>query len=411
MTIGSPDPYGLLVERDLRSLSGQVGVADFVFRPMEVPKGNAQREIGDFLLWVGQTMAVVSVKARGPDGATGTPAREDRWTQKKIKAAHRQILGVARTLRAAGPGTLTLVSERGVEVPWDPTLVDQYLGVVLVETEEPDEQLAPPVLEGPVPTVAMLAADWRFLHEALPSTTAVLNYVAHRANVMPSCPLGSEPDLLALIVEQEGEDSLVLPEAGLARGYFDMVAQAHPDWFLTTDPNRRAALVVDVLIEAAADNDPDWTVLDDPLDYLHLTAFLDKIPLAHRVRIGQNALDRCERAGRDGGYNVGLVGLPHGLLVYMASAEDREVRSMRLRSLTLARHTQALDAGAPQQLVTVGVATEPLPSTGRSHDMVLIEGPLDIDDARRAQRDLLFEPPDFSVFVESWKNTLAAVGR
>lgn len=401
-----PDPYGIAVERGLRELSSEVGVADFVFRSVNVAKGKgAQREVGDFLLWVGRVMAIVSVKARDPDVQPGRPEREVKWTLKKTKDAHRQVLGTARNLKRMAPGALTLVSERGIEVPWDPSLVDHYLGVVLIETAEPDDQLAPPVLEGPVPTIAMLAADWDFLHQALPSTTAVLNYVARRAALVPSCPLGSEPDLMALIIEQEGDDEFVFRDDGLPRGYFEQVAEAHPDWFLATDPNGKAAFVIDVLIEAASDNDPDWTTLDDPLDYLHLTEFLDKIPLAHRVGIGQNALDRCEAVGRNGGYNVGIFGLPHGLLVYMASAQDRADRAGLLRQLTVERHTQALEAGAPPDLITVGIATEPIPSNGRSHDMILVQGGFDFDDAHKAERDRLFEVRDFTPMVEMWRGT------
>jgi len=69
-----PDPYGIAVERGLRELSGEVGVADFVFKPVNVGKGKgAQREIGDFLLWVGRVMAIVSVKARDPEVQPGRP--------------------------------------------------------------------------------------------------------------------------------------------------------------------------------------------------------------------------------------------------------------------------------------------------------------------------------------------------
>lgn len=397
------DSYGLAVERGLRELSGRVGVADFVFRPVDQRKGRAQREIGDFILWVGDIAAVVSVKSRAPD-AGGTEERIRSWLDKNIAAASKQLAGVVRALRSTSAGALELESERNVRVPWDPHAVRGFVGVVVVDVALGDIEFAPPVINNPVPTVPMLADDWAFVHSVLPSTSAVIKYVARRQHLVPACPLGAEPDVLALIIEQEQTGRPIeIPRDGLQRDHFERTAAAHPDWFLGGHPDDRYAFVIDAMIEGAADADPTLSETVSPEQYIRITEFLDRIPLLQRVSIGENVLERCTRAGRTGAPVVGLFAIPHGLMVFAADDADRSSRSRSIRSLAAARHSQALDAGAPPSLMTLGVATEPYPTNGRSHDFVLIRGAIRSDPDFATQRDELFGATDVSPMVRYWR--------
>lgn len=117
------DSYGLDVERRRREITAFHGVPDFVFRPIDVPKGKgSQREIGDFLLWVGDVVAIVSHKSRAPDSLTReTQTRRRLWLEKTIEDGYDQIRGVARKLQTAASGEIVLESERGIRVPWTPT--------------------------------------------------------------------------------------------------------------------------------------------------------------------------------------------------------------------------------------------------------------------------------------------------
>lgn len=85
-TVGNS--YGIDVEQWLREIAGHHGVPDFVFRPVDVPKGpkgKVQREVGDFLLWVGDVVAIMSSKSREPAAAAReTQARRRNWFKKQM---------------------------------------------------------------------------------------------------------------------------------------------------------------------------------------------------------------------------------------------------------------------------------------------------------------------------------------
>jgi hypothetical protein len=141
------DPYGIEVERRRREFTAYHAVPDFVFRPVDVPKGGAQREVGDFLLWVGNAVAIVSHKARLPSAADReTDQRRRLWLDARVNEAYGQIKGVANNLRSLPPGALVLESERGVRVAWDAARIDGYVGIVLLDALEPEQQYAPPVI-------------------------------------------------------------------------------------------------------------------------------------------------------------------------------------------------------------------------------------------------------------------------
>lgn len=400
------DPYGIELERRRREITAHHGVPDFVFFPVDVPKGGGQREVGDFLLWVGNLIAIVSHKSRDPAAAAReTQGRRRKWLDRNISKAYGQIKGVAKTLRMAAAGEIVLTSERGVRVPWDPARIDDYVGVVIIDGPEPDDDYAPPVMREGVPAVAMLAPDWDRLNQLLPSTASMIRYVVRRQHAIPSCPLGSELDVFALLIEQDTTDQpLEIPPPGLPKDTFERALANHPDRFLGTHREDRFAFIVNTMIEGAADADPEFSDASDPLAYLRIVEFLDRIPLLTRVKIGKSIVDRCERVGREGGEISARIAVPHGLLVLLVDGRDRAERAKRLRGLTSARHSQALDAGAPTSIVTLGVATEPIPSPdGRSHDFVLIEGNIRSDPEFRTQRDELFGVADMAPFMEQWR--------
>lgn len=401
------DPYGIEVERRRREFTAYHGVPDFVFRPVDVPKGRGQREVGDFLLWVGRAVAIVSHKARLPSAAEReTDQRRRLWLDARVAEAFDQIKGVANNLRCIDPGTLALESERGVRVGWDPTRIDGYVGVVLLDALEPEQQYAPPVMADGVPTIAMLASDWDLLHGLLPSTASMINYVARRQRLVPRCPVGSELDVFALLLEEEHTGQIEIPASGLPRNHFERVRAEHPEWFPNTRPDDWLAFVVDAMIEGAADADPVLSSAADPTEYLQITEFLDRIPLLDRVALGRAVVERCQRAGRERARVSSSMCVPHGLFVVVTDGFDRTERALWLQCLTFARHSQALDAGAPPSIMTLGVATQPIPSgNGRSHDFFFIRGGVRSDAKFRADRDERFGVVDMTPFVERWNSS------
>jgi hypothetical protein len=398
------DSYGIEVERRRREIAAHHGVPDFVFRPANVPKGNAQREVGDFLLWVGDVVAIVASKSRDPSAAANeSQDRRRRWFESNVDDACGQIRGVARRLRESGSGKLTLESERGRRVDWDPSRVAHYVGVVVIDAPPPDEDYGPDVAVDGVPTIVMLADDWDFLNETLPSTMAVIRYVARRQARVPRCPVGAERDVLALIIEEmHTGNPIEIPDAGLEKGQFNRLLREHPDWLFGTSPDDRFASIIDAMIEGASDADPELSDASDPNNYLHITEFLDRIPLLDRIAIGKGVLERCERVGNAGGRVTSRLPAGDGMLIFVTDSYDRADRAAWLRQVTFARHSQALDAGAPASLTTLGVATQPVPTEARAHDFVVIRGAIRSDPEFRARRDEAFGDGNMSPLVERW---------
>lgn len=310
---------------------------------------------------------------------------------------------MARNLKSAPAGKIVLESERGVRVPWNPDAVASYAGVVLVHAPPPDDDLAAPVMNDGVPAIAMLADDWDFLNQVLPSTMSVIRYLGRRLRYIPTGPMGAEADILALILERENTGKPIsIPASALAKDHFERVAAAHPDWFLGSDPDDRFALVINDMIEGAADANPVFSDTADPLTYMRVVEFLDRIPLLTRVTIGKAVIERCQRVGRGGGRIASRFVVPHGMLVFVTDDAERADRAEYMKQVTFMRHSQALDGGAPESLVTLGVATQPIPTDGRAHDFVMIQGDIRSDPGFRARRDEILGAIDVEPMVDYW---------
>ena len=91
--------YGDFSEEYALRAAAQGGQPDFVFRPLVTSKGQAQREVGDHIIWSGKRALVVSVKSRDVSKmGADTEERAASWWSKNVAAACRQIDGTIRTL-------------------------------------------------------------------------------------------------------------------------------------------------------------------------------------------------------------------------------------------------------------------------------------------------------------------------
>jgi len=64
---------------------------------------------------------------------------------------------------------------------------------------------------------------------------------------------------------------------------------------------------------------------------------------------------------------------PGSLVTSRAGREKRAERAQFMQSLTVARHSQLMEALRGERFATLGVATEGMPSSGRSHDFMYVE--------------------------------------
>jgi len=383
------DSYGAIAEEYARRVAAGAGVPDFVYRPVNVRKGAGQREIGDGLLWIGRRLVVVSSKSRDPS-VSETESRKQAWLGKHTRKAVRQIEGTVRTLRSP-PAGLILESERGVLIPWHPGAVDEITGVVVLDHHDAGLFL-PGELSDAIPTIAVSSDDWHFIHQRLWSTSAVVKYLAWRARCGLSLPLAAERDVFAaaMLEEADRKESIGPSRVRVRPGLWEESLRERPHDFFGMNADDRHASLIDVLIAAVAEVDPLYSSVSGPSDYLAIIEFLDRIPPFHRVSLAKAMLAKCGAVGSAGGRRSLLATTPSGVLVFVADCAERSERAINLQALVVARHSQTVEATGNPEVVTLGIATEGLGVGGRSHDFVLIRGPIDLTADEARQRDEAF---------------------
>ena len=384
------EEYGVWIEDRMRDIAARAGVPDFVFKPVLIDKGGARREVGDALLWIGHQLVVVSIKSRDPKVGNDSPQRRDAWLGKNIAKAISQINGTVRTLKSPPPG-LVLQSERGVYIPWDPKLVDEISGAVVVDHNDLWEYV-PDTTSSHVPSVVIAAEDWNLLHSRFASTASVVGYLGWRTRSgLPALPLEAERDIIASSHIAEADLPPNTPFE-IRPGAWDRAWKDRPELFFGTQPDDRFARVIDAMIAGAAETDPLYSNFSGPADYLDVIEFLDRIPPLDRVGMGKGVIRKCESVGREGGFDALLSIRAPGLVVFLADSSDRSQRIRLLQGLTAARHSQLIEATGITKLTTLGIATEPSPSPGRSHDFFLLRAAFDFSEEERRHRDELFGP-------------------
>jgi len=398
MTAGdAPQTYGDWTEQFVRAMAVGGGHPDFVFRPTTLAKGSASREVGDSLVWAGRRMLVVSVKSRHPTKmGKDDPDRATSWLDNSVKKACAQIDGTVRMLLRP-PASLVLVNERGIGIPWHQHLAAEYAGVVVINYTPPEGYVPAPNTSS-VPCVCLHAADWRFLNSKLWSSSRLINYLMQRAQ-LPQLPLGSEKDLFAEIVEAEQLRKPFTFTGPLPQeGKWPEVAARFPEADLGAHPDHKYVRIVDAMIAGMGEENPLYATARTPLDYMNMMQILDDIPPLERVDLGMDVLERTQKAGTTrvpvAGLWFPLEGRQHKLVVFLAYPGSRDARIEEIQLRTAARHRQLLETSGAVDLVTLGIATEPYPNEGRSHDYVLIRGPMDPPADVRASMDSMYPMPE-----------------
>lgn len=412
-TDDSAPNYGTFSEQYVLRAAAWGGQPDFVFPATNVPKGNAQREIGDALVWVGKRLVVVSVKSRDPAKmGQDTEDRARSWLDTQIKKASKQIDGTIRKLRSAD-GDIKLTNMRGVEVPWNPSEVEEYLGVIVVNYSPPPAYVPSPSSKR-APVVGFQVRDWQHVCGVLWSSTLLAGYVKTRS-MLPSAPLDSEKDMLGhVIAAEQSYSEIALPGGQPKRGMWDETVAQFPDADSRNHPDARFAYVIDAVMAAMAEDPKLYDISGQPWGYIGLVRLLDQIPLLERVEMGRDMIERCARAGRENSRVTWLTWPTRGRLglqiVFAADGADRATRIMDLTCQVHTRHAELQREAGFLDLVTLGVATEPYPLSGGSHDFVVFAGDAGLSAAEIADRETRYSPPTFpSEVLESMKG-LAAGG-
>ncbi|MYC68648.1 MAG: SEC-C domain-containing protein [Acidobacteriia bacterium] len=253
---------------------------DFVYDPVEVPKGDSTREVSDGMLIVGDRGLILQVKSRDPS-ADRDSAKVSRWAMKKASEAVRQVQGTRRTLETT---KVTLRSRRGHELVLEPP--QTWAGVVLLDLDPVPDGLR--ICSDDDDTIIMTLADWHELHYMILSTSGVIDYVERVVEQGIENDLGHEWDRYRRFAEA---DSISANKPG-----YEPVLPLNP----LSDNDRICANVLDEWI--------DSDIAATPVDNGRYTAdqvrsaveTLDSIPILLRVQIGEAMLSRVRDSVRSG---------------------------------------------------------------------------------------------------------------
>lgn len=344
---------GQQVEDYARRLAGDLGVRDFVYRPVLVQKGSGNREISDGLLVAGADGLILQVKSRHPDAAqSDAPSKAESWCIKNSAAGVRQADGTRRSITM---DPVTVRSLRGFER----ALPDASKWAAVVIVDHPSE---PQVALPPAPNTLYISLnDWRNLHRWLRSTWGVINYVRRAIDSGMEVKLGRELDRYSMLVAA------------------DVAASGSLSSFPSLPPYRiegtdawDAALFED-LIERLAD--PDGATGWDAQQYLWIVEELDRVPPIARIRVGakmrETFVAMCQARSRRSFMTIDP-GNPRARIAFLYdydtsgdSAEDWFMA--QVAAYGVLRHQHAISAGAEPSSITLAIGVLHHPDRGRRY--------------------------------------------
>lgn len=353
-----PESWGHEVERYARNLAGGLGVPDFVYEPLVEQKGGGSREISDGLLICGDDGLIMQVKSRGPvEAALDTAVKARAWLKKSAAAGASQAVGTRRRLSLSRSATFK--SLRGYERTL--RAVPPWPAVVLLDHPATPRDVHP----DPVPdTLFMTLGDWHALHERLRSTAAVIQYVQRALDTELDPPLGSE---------RLRYDTLARADASALGGVFPLL----PAHSLQGEDRIHAAFVED-LIEKVWPQDGPWP-WQDPDDYRRIVEVLDRIPPAVRATVGRKMWQTFLQVRRTKERRSFLMvdSSQEARLAFVYDTLERvssESQMARLSAIASVRQNEALESGAADSSVTLGVGILHDEDRGRQFTFAYVEG-------------------------------------
>jgi len=316
----SEEPAGLDVEAHVRSVAASLGVADFVYLPSIVDKGNAIREVSDGLLVCRRGSAVLQVKSRDRVAAASDNVESaTRWLRREYKAAVRQGEGTRRTIRSrwASGDPVLAIAVRALAYPnrraeFAIELGDPATWPTVIVLDHPQADGIELPINGYVFVVSL--DDWRNLNLHIRSVNGLLRYI-HRALLAEdgdSIRLGAERERFSKIA---AADTASAAERDIAVPWFSLDG---------SHEMRGVALYRELMerIWGGAATGPELTAPD----CRHILNFLDDAPIAMQARVGEWALAKRRQLSASRRRQSGLVVLGDRPLVYVCDLEENEPR-------------------------------------------------------------------------------------
>lgn len=271
---------GSAAENATLGAAARWGLPDFVLTPLTVTKSTGTRELGDGTIVFGKRALAIQVKAR--DQSSPNPERERAWIAKNAGKGARQAAGSVRSLTDT-PVSMTNVRGRSITV--NGSSLD-WVGVVIVDHDNPPDDIAPVPSAPSLPIVALLRREWEFLFDHLRSVTALGSYL-HRIKDDEVAP-GDHPAHyyeLATADKRATTNPEQLP-VSLASGEQRLSYPLLPTEPASSVDEQGAAMFRQMLEDLATS--PWDRPEEDRLTLLHL---LDRQAVTERARVGRRMID------------------------------------------------------------------------------------------------------------------------
>lgn len=274
---------GLGAEDATHSAVVRWGLSDFIFPPEKRRTGSGTRELGDGIVYLGESGLILQVKSRNTPG--DKQGREGLWITKNVTKGASQAAGTLRQLRRQ-PALMT--NQRG-----RPVLIDgntaSWIGVVIVDHPNPPSGIVPETSNGRIPFVTLLRRDWEFLFAQLGSTAAVAAYL-HRVAGEPN-ELGDEPVRYYDLARKDLE-----AEPGLVREDWVASLQGAVSSRPLLPQQPAHASRGQVLFRMVLNDIAESPLTAAESDRLTLLGQLDGTPVAHQAEIGDRLISLLQQA-------------------------------------------------------------------------------------------------------------------
>ncbi|MEV5743030.1 SEC-C domain-containing protein [Microbispora rosea] len=331
----SAESAGDKAEKRAQEIASRLGIADFVYGQPLVRKGRGWREVGDGLLVVANSGAILQVKSREPtQGLRDSKEKAERVARKYIEAAIRQGYGSKRTIQShvTDGKPLSAIPVRAHDYP---TVDSQDFALELSGSCERwpiivilDHPRNPSFSVSVPPGIFCISLlDWERLHEYTRSVSGILRYIDAVFESRLPTVIGREEKRFAELV------GLIQPELPGRR-------ESHP-WFSTAarDDPVGVSIYRELLSKA-------WTGLPrgpgiSPEEVRTILAFLDDVPTSVMAKIGRWILRKRREFKETGKLASGAVITGNKILVYLHGSEqqcsDQMQWTSELTFLTLTR--------------------------------------------------------------------------
>jgi hypothetical protein len=376
----------------IASICTDLCFADFVAPNPKYSKGpGREREIADVLvLFDGLAIAIqVKAKVQLPSSDTAPETYAQRLNATLGKAAN-QLKAVKQALNAGRP--IEVATSIGQQLMLDPAGTTSILGIVILDltyedlTDERTRIVAPYGIEHGMPVHAFTRHDFELVTKEYDTLPDLLEYLTLRERLYGAkrlFPFTREEDLVAVhkMHDPALEEVLTSEDRRLAiePGRWD-----HYQSFKEEHREREEANKPSYLIDAAVSElhkgigfspsaeDPNVSPEDDEPGtheaHLQIITRLARLSRVERRLVGERLLAKMQTAsGKPFSFGVVMVPLTGKVVVVVSTKAERGKRRTILRNVASAA---LVHLNVPE---VVGIATEPVESSGRSFDTCLVQ--------------------------------------